>query len=278
MKGGVGKTTVTANLFRAVFTELSLKTLLVDLDPQFNLTQAIITEEEYTKLEKSNKTIIAAMESPPPKTLYRSNPGVVNPPAAHEIGLGLRRKTLTPDVRLMLIPGDFRLVKYSLMDEKESDRLNTIRDSFLRFVNKAKDDFDVIAIDCNPSSSFLTVCALHAADYVLAPVRPDRYSVLGIKLMQRLINRLPLKSKPKLHIVINGIDRNDAQNSVETNLRLDNTFGKKVLLSKIYDTNLLRVDNSYAGFAVDKKRPYKNTLVADLATVAKEYAKAIKLL
>lgn len=51
MKGGVGKTTLSANIFRVLFERRQAGTLLLDLDPQFNLTQALFTRSAYDKLK-----------------------------------------------------------------------------------------------------------------------------------------------------------------------------------------------------------------------------------
>lgn len=57
MKGGVGKTTISAHVMRVLYHRLKIKTLLVDLDPQFNLSQALISRATYDGLKDSNRTI-----------------------------------------------------------------------------------------------------------------------------------------------------------------------------------------------------------------------------
>jgi cellulose biosynthesis protein BcsQ len=64
MKGGVGKTTLSANIFRVLFERRRETTLLLDLDPQFNLTQALFTRSAYDNLKKDGKTILPVMEPP----------------------------------------------------------------------------------------------------------------------------------------------------------------------------------------------------------------------
>lgn len=49
MKGGVGKTTISANVFRRLYYKYRVGTLLIDLDPQYNLTQALFTRPNYDK-------------------------------------------------------------------------------------------------------------------------------------------------------------------------------------------------------------------------------------
>jgi chromosome partitioning protein len=63
MKGGVGKTTISAHVFRLMYKKLQAGTLILDLDPQFNLSQALFTRKRYEKLKEEGKTIFSAMGS-----------------------------------------------------------------------------------------------------------------------------------------------------------------------------------------------------------------------
>src|SRR4030065_233259 len=60
MKGGVGKTTLAAQLAHAA-SQRGLRTLAVDLDPQSNLSQAVLSPEKYVKLLKDKKPTIVAL-------------------------------------------------------------------------------------------------------------------------------------------------------------------------------------------------------------------------
>src|SRR5687768_8145983 len=60
MKGGVGKTTLSAQLAHAADWQ-GLRTLVVDLDPQSNLSQAILGPEKYVKLLKDKKPTVSAL-------------------------------------------------------------------------------------------------------------------------------------------------------------------------------------------------------------------------
>jgi chromosome partitioning protein len=50
MKGGVGKTTISAHLMRVLYHNFAKRVLLVDLDPQFNLTQCLVSRADYDTL------------------------------------------------------------------------------------------------------------------------------------------------------------------------------------------------------------------------------------
>ena len=57
MKGGVGKTTISANVFRAVFLHHQKRTLLIDFDPQYNLSQLLLTRAQYDVEREQKRTL-----------------------------------------------------------------------------------------------------------------------------------------------------------------------------------------------------------------------------
>jgi len=70
MKGGVGKTTISANLFRELFRVKKVNTLLIDLDAQFNLTQLLMTRTEYDNLLTDEKTIQSIFQHEVPDSVF----------------------------------------------------------------------------------------------------------------------------------------------------------------------------------------------------------------
>ena len=281
MKGGVGKTTVSAHVFRALFQERVLSTLLIDLDPQFNLSQQLFTREEYDKRKAENKTIYSVMEPPSEPSLFKIKVTDEPPPSARSIGSELfyfRRSD--PRTSLLVIPGDFRMVKYSLMDDNK--QLASVRGRFFKFIEAEKSNFGVICIDCNPSSSFLTLCALQACTHVLVPVRPDKYSVLGLEVLNEFIDNVPsISPKPQLHIALNGMPRSmvgtDAAR-IEAELRGHAEFGVRTMARVIHESSHLKAKTDYTGFASDRKGPWSGVVRAELARFADELAGKIGVL
>jgi chromosome partitioning protein len=151
MKGGVGKTTIFAHVMRVLYQWKHKKVLLVDLDPQFNLTQGVISRHQYDGLKSQNKTIFTAMEPPSDVGLFDVATTPNKPPPASDVAITLLCVTNT-DVNLSLIPGNFELVKYSLVTDHH--KLELVKKRFLTFIRAARAEYDVIVIDCNPSSSF----------------------------------------------------------------------------------------------------------------------------
>jgi len=100
MKGGVGKTTLCANLSLAIFENHSVKTLLLDLDPQFNLTQGLFRRDLYDKYKSEAKTIFSVMEPSSDVGLFDIAVTKQPPPAAATISRVLYYLKATPTIQL----------------------------------------------------------------------------------------------------------------------------------------------------------------------------------
>ncbi len=271
MKGGVGKTTVSAHVMRVLYHQMKKKILLLDLDPQFNLTQCLMTRSQYDKIKEANKTIFNAMEPPSEVGLFDVAVTTHKPPAPSTLAVTLRSFN-DGSAYLHLVPGNFDLVKYSLIDDHQ--KLAAVQQRFLHFISMARAEYDLVVIDCNPSSSFITLCALHACSRLLVPVRPDRYSILGLELVADFLDRIPtIQPKPEITVLLNGIPTQGYDPSTENALRAHSTFGKLVLTNTLRQSKLLLATSDYTGFATDKPVPYKDLLRIEIGTIVSELAK-----
>ena len=274
MKGGVGKTTISADVFRKLFSEYRIGTLLLDLDPQFNLTQALFNRKDYDKMREENKTIFSAMEEPSKVGLLEVAASLKPPPPPDKIS-----KTLwhfKDGTTLSIVPGDFRLVKYSLMSEIK--KLEAVRDRFLKFIELCRERFGLICIDCNPSSSFFTLCALHACTHLLVPVRPDRYSILGLEMLSEFVDAIPsIYPKPAISTLLNGIPRQNYDDSIENELRAHPVFGTSTFANVIHYSSILVARPDYTGFKTDRPVPHRKKLGDEIEAVAHELAKVLEI-
>lgn len=280
MKGGVGKTTLSAHLFREFYKEVRKNVLIIDFDPQFNLTQTLYDEKKYEKLKLEGKTILSVMESPENFSLYDTHRSSEEVPAPEEIVQNIKylydKQTSKVLANLDILAGDFTLCKFSLMDDKQV--LSTAAARFSEFIGKAREKYDLVCIDCNPSSSFLTVCALKASTHLLVPVRPDRYSMLGLRMLDNFISEFKgLANKPKKIIVLNGIPQAKYDPTVENELRSDPVYGPITLSNSVYMTKLLEANPRYTGFATDRKVAHSASLTRRMGKLAKELAAAVGL-
>lgn len=259
MKGGVGKTTISAHVFRHLYLHLQKRVLLVDFDPQFNLTQAVVPQTQYDELKSHGTTICSVMEDSGAPSIFTVNSKMGPPPPVSNVATRLRYISKTdPEISLMLVPGDFDLVKYTLISDPKV--LQPVKSRFLQFIKEASEDRDLICIDCNPSSSFMTMCALEAATHVLVPVKPDRYSMLGLEMLSRFIDAMDsIAKKPELVIMLNGVKTTGYDPTVENLLRGHKKFGPRTLVNSLHASKLLEATVDYTGFATDKKQSWRVT-------------------
>lgn len=165
MKGGVGKTILAVNLAWYMHQYDSANVLLVDLDPQFNATQYVMDFKSFQAHRKSAGTI-ADLLTDPPRLDLRLKKIKKNPRAA------LHMIENTGGKRFDLLPAELSLAwvvkNPAQMDYRLEKLLSSIRDGY-----------DYVFVDCAPTDSVLTTMALTASDYLLIPMRPDRFSILG---------------------------------------------------------------------------------------------------
>lgn len=190
-KGGVGKTTTTANLAAQLAWE-GLKVLLIDLDPQSSLTFSFITPEKWASDLADENTIKSWFDS-----FSTSSPI----PLEELIFQPLRTKKLLIDRgSLHLIPSHLGLINVDLelATELGGANLKQSKANFLKVHRRLIDgleqlkhqDFDVVLMDCPPNFNITTKNAILASDYILIPAKPDYLSTLGIDYLQRNLSEL----------------------------------------------------------------------------------------
>lgn len=213
------------------------------------------------------------MEPPSQKGLLEVATTTSPPPAVDTISKRLRWFSRT-EQELAIVPGDFRLIKYSLMSENR--KLDAVRERFLKFVQRTREKYQVVCIDCNPSSSFITLCALHACTHLLVPVRPDRYSIMGLELLADFVDGIPtILPKPPISIVLNGVPRSNYNRAVENQLRAHPVFGASTLANVISHSDILIARHNYTGFATDKPVPHRRKVEYEMSDVADELAQKL---
>lgn len=166
-KGGVAKTTTAINL-GSCLAELGKRVLLIDDDPQGNLTQGL-------GIENIDKTIYECLTEELPLSDIIQSTGIAN---------------------LDIVPASIKLANAELELSNVLGREGLLKEA----LEKSHLDYDYILIDCNPSLGILTVNALTAAEGIIIPLEPGIFALEGIGQLVKVINLIKKKLNPKLEI------------------------------------------------------------------------------
>ena len=169
-KGGVGKTTSAINL-AASLAVLDKKVLLIDADPQANATSG--TGFDIRNVKTSIYECL--VEDINPRDVILKNEEIKN---------------------LDLIPSHIDLVG------AEIEMLNLPnREKMLKnVIEKLRDDYDYVLIDCSPSLGLITVNALTAADSVIIPVQCEYFALEGLGKLLNTVKIIQTRLNPELQI------------------------------------------------------------------------------
>jgi chromosome partitioning protein len=192
MKGGVGKTTVAAHLAARLNVLKAKRVLVVDLDPQQNLTELLLLPAELKKLQERHMTILGLFEPRKIDTPYTDADAFdCDFSSDQEASLESISRLCHPlqsngnGPLFDIIASQFQAIKYT---ELGLDRQMAAIENFAISIQLLKRRYDYVIVDCNPSASLLTRAALQVANRILAPVRPDDSARRGLLFMQKSID------------------------------------------------------------------------------------------
>ena len=273
MKGGVGKTTVTMHLGgligRYLLNGKRRKVLLVDYDPQFNLSQAFIPAKTYFALEKARKTCLAILveDDAVLDPFHIQVPGNEQPPSIKDLAHAIY--SLKDGAGLEIVPSTLDLMYVAL--GQIGDQGKPIEERFSKFVAECRGAYDLIFLDCHPAGSLFTKTALQNSDHVIIPVMPQRYSVRGIGLMfQFIAAKTPGSTGPTAHILFNAAPRAGIA-SEETAIRSDAKFGQFCLTNTLKEYKAFSEPQDGDGFVWYSKKPWSTRAFQNLHDVTEEF-------
>lgn len=185
MKGGVGKTTLTVNLALGLAKFHNKKVLLVDLDPQFNATQYLMSTKAYLShvSDKNKLTVREIFVDRLVESAGTGSSGVLQQtkikPTKENCCIRIFSKNGT--AFLDLVPSRLELMEVDSLDRGIENKLKI-------FLDKVRGIYDFILIDCPPTISLFTKSAFIASDSYIIPVKPDYLSSIGLSLIDRAVN------------------------------------------------------------------------------------------
>lgn len=270
MKGGVGKTTLAANLTRAMADAEKLKILLIDADAQCNLSQLFYTAEELDTV--STQTIYEALAS------HKE----VGPSDVKE----QIYKNHVNGSEIDFVRGSFETFALavnasSLVEKKTAER-------FRYFIQKAQAEYDIIAIDTNPSATLVTMHALDVSNFLVAPITFDKYSMRGVHLITNLLSKKHewLGNPLRVRIVPNRIKRaateREQQKLVEAENRIREAFpdlARSIVPYYIRQSAIISNEIRQYRFIADQETPnpeHLRVLVEDFHKVAVDLLNTLK--
>ena len=223
-KGGVAKTTSTLSL-GAALAELNYRVLLIDLDPQANLSLALGFEAE----EASVTTADIMIENAAVRTSIRKS----------EIK------------NLDIIPSSFRIENAEQFLPMRTQYLTTLREA----LEAEPLSYDYILLDCPPALGAITLNALTASNLLIIPTQAEYFSAYALRNMMGTIRRIRQDVNPSLayRILVTLLDR---RNRTHRNIfeQLQATFGQGVFTTVIEIDTKLR-ESPIAGIPITHYKP-----------------------
>ncbi|MEY2514287.1 MAG: chromosome partitioning protein [bacterium] len=236
-KGGTGKTTMVRTL-TDVFRRAGLEVLVVDLDPQGNLS-------DYFDVDPDATPTIADV-------------------------LGGRAKAADA-IRDGILPANLALAESELMLAGKMGRELTLK----RALKPIKGDYDLILLDCPPSLGLLTVNALVAADHALLTTEAQYFALQGVEQALEVIELARDGLNPKLGwlgVVFNIADMR-TRHSRESYATLKEHIGAKLFKSTVRQSIAYAESAELAKSILD----HRPDLGADYFAVADEMLKRLKM-
>lgn len=227
-KGGVGKTTTTLNLAYSL-KELGKKVLVIDLDPQANLTRCF-DMGNTENIKTIGHLLMVELEE--------------------EESYLVEGYTKSYD-EIDIIPSSIFLsaVETQMRAETGSERILS------EIINQVKEYYEYILIDTSPSLNILTINALCASDSVLIVADTQLFAVVGINELLKTIHKIKKRVNPKLKVqgILLTMYENRTNLSKTLTEQVEEMFQKKI---KVFQTKIPKTvkvgEAIYSGQSIKK--------------------------
>jgi len=193
-KGGVGKTTTTYHIGCCLAEHHGKKTLLVDIDPQTNLTFLCAPYEKWEEFRRRAGTIASMYKRFQDKIALDTKRHVWQTPIQIARGRIPNLDLIPCDVDLLgedlgggSVPGTFPTIEALRQNAKQFLRER----QFLKLaIQDVRNSYDYILIDCPPNLYLMTQNAIVASDWYVITAIPDHLSTIGLRILQSKVNKI----------------------------------------------------------------------------------------
>ena len=205
IKGGVGKTT-TAAVLAVGLAEKGYKVLMIDSDPQTNLTMCFIQEQADCK-----------------PSLYHV---YSNGEAVDDVKVAVKEN-------LDLIIGDFELCNADMQFTK-AGRLKMLK----KAIQNIDGEYDFVVIDTPPNLGILSLNAFIASNYVLVPMTVDSFSLKGVRLLKQTLEDVAGETEKELPVVGILLTRYNSRTNVSRLLEKSLSAAAGLLGTKVFENRI----------------------------------------
>lgn len=177
MKGGVGKSTTVASLAEALASE-GLRVLVIDLDPQSNVSMMLAGQDRWIALKQRNQTIDEYFN----QYVYGGEPRFFRDFVANKVS----DIHGDPPLDLLIATPEFRYIERHALEKwvQQGFDLRQLNTRFSRLTHSAienvGDNYDLVLFDCPPGISMFAEAAIELSEFIVIPTIPDYVSRLGI--------------------------------------------------------------------------------------------------
>ena len=232
-KGGVGKTTTTYHVGCSLAFHHRKKTLLVDIDPQTNLTFLCVDYPSWQRFKGNNGTIATLYHRFREKLPLQTKRYIWQSAVGHG-QLKISDIDILPcDLELLgedlggappILPTSSSPNPFRALQEKAKQ---TLREwLFLKeALSEVQEDYDYILIDCPPNIYMMTQNALVASDWYVVTTIPEYLSTIGLHILARKVNEIRDKVVGVANLAgINGVKVAELGGIIFVKLRLGGTI------------------------------------------------------
>jgi chromosome partitioning protein len=182
MKGGVGKTTLATQLAHSADKD-RYRILVVDLDPQSNLSQSLMGPRKYVEhLSKGLPTVAQIFDDYVGTSRDSSAPRPID---LNEVIV--KNAGYWSNSNLDLIPSRLELSRTLKNPTGKERRL-------AKALARVHDRYDLIIIDCAPTESIITDAAYFASRYVIVPIKPEFMATIGLPLLANSLKAFQIEN------------------------------------------------------------------------------------